>query len=205
VAVALPAQGWADAVLDDVDRFAALAIGNGLGLDEAHAEDVARVVDSSPIPVVVDADAITLLARSTPARVLTASTVVTPHDGEFARLAGRPPGPDRIASVRSLAADLGSVVLLKGPCTIVAEPGGRIALSASGDARLATLGTGDVLAGVIAALCARGLEPFRAAALGAFLHGRAGALGWRHGLVAGDLVAALPRVIDDLVGASGGV
>jgi ADP-dependent NAD(P)H-hydrate dehydratase / NAD(P)H-hydrate epimerase len=205
VGTALPARGWAEAVLTDADRFAALALGNGLGLDDAHAGDVRRVVASSPVPVVVDADAITLLARSAPAEVTTATTVLTPHDGEFARLAGAAPGPDRIASVRALAAELGAVVLLKGPCTIVAEPSGRVALSTSGDARLATLGTGDVLTGVITALCARGLEPFRAAALGAFLHGRAGALGWRHGLVAGDLVAALPRVIDDLVGSSGGV
>jgi NAD(P)H-hydrate epimerase len=204
VGVELPAGGWAEAVLADVDRFAAVALGNGLGLADAHAEDVRRVVAASPVPVVVDADAITLLARSTPADVTTPTTVLNPHDGEFARLAGAPPGSDRIGSVRSLAAELGAVVLLKGPCTIVADPGGRVALSVSGDARLATLGTGDVLAGVIAALCARGLDPFRAAALGAFLHGRAGALGWPHGLVAGDLVAVLPRVIDDLVGASGG-
>ncbi len=203
VAVELPAHGWAEAVLADGERFAAVVVGNGLGLDPAQAADVARLVADAPVPVVVDADAITQLGRDA-AAVTSATTVVTPHDGEFARLAGSPPGQDRIASVRELSSRLGCVVLLKGPCTIVAEPGGRVLLSTTGDARLATLGTGDVLAGVVAALCAGGLDPFRAAALGAFLHGRAGALGWRHGLVAGDLVDALPRAIDAAVARNGG-
>ena len=79
---------------------------------------------------------------------------------------------------------------------MVAHPDGRVLVTTTGDARLATAGTGDVLAGVIAALCARGLEPFRAAAAGAFLHGLAAALGWRDGLVAGDVVALLPVAVE---------
>jgi len=69
-------------------------------------------------------------------------------------------------------------VLLKGHLTVVAHPDGRVLLSDTGDARLATAGTGDVLAGVIGGLCAQGIGPFEAAAAGAFIHGRAGALGW---------------------------
>jgi ADP-dependent NAD(P)H-hydrate dehydratase / NAD(P)H-hydrate epimerase len=71
-----------------------------------------------------------------------------------------------------------------------------VLMSRAGDQRLATAGTGDVLAGVIGALCAAGAEPFHAAALGAFIHGRAAALGWRHGLIARDLLDQLPRVLD---------
>lgn len=125
-----------------------------------------------------------LAARSAPC-------VLTPHDGEAARLAGAPPGPDRLAAARSLAARTGAVVLLKGPVTVVAEPGGQVRMVTTGDRRLATAGTGDVLAGVIVALLARGTAAFDAAAAGAWLHGRGGAAGPRWGLVASDLLDAL--------------
>lgn len=194
VGAELPARGWSSVVLADHRRFRALVLGNGLGLDDGHRDDVRAVVAQRDVPVVVDADAITLLGSSA-AEAAGPSTVFTPHDGEFARLDGAPPGPDRIGSARALAARLGAVVLLKGPATIVAAPDGRVLLSATGDARLATLGTGDVLAGVIGALCATGLDPFRAAAAAAFIHGEAGDLGWRRGLVASDLVEHLPEVL----------
>jgi NAD(P)H-hydrate repair Nnr-like enzyme with NAD(P)H-hydrate dehydratase domain len=89
-------------------------------------------------------------------------------------------------------------VLLKGRSTVVAAPNGDVLVSIAGDQRLATAGTGDVLAGIIGAFLACGVEPLRAAAGGAFLHGRAGALGWRRGLVAGDVIAHLPAVLDKL-------
>jgi NAD(P)H-hydrate repair Nnr-like enzyme with NAD(P)H-hydrate dehydratase domain len=123
-----------------------------------------------------------------------APTVLTPHDGEFARLAGAPPGPDRLAAARGLAAALGVVVLLKGPLTAVAKPEGATAaaspdvlLSAAGVPALASAGTGDVLSGIIGAFLARGVPAHRAAALAAHVHGRAAAHGWAEGLVAGDL------------------
>ena len=122
--------------------------------------------------------------------------VLTPHEGEFARLTGAPPGPDRIAGVRAVAAATGAVVLLKGPTTIVADPDGAVLVSTTGDARLATAGTGDVLTGVVAGLLAGGVSPRPAAAAAAFLHGRAGAVGWRYGLVASDLLDRLPIAID---------
>ncbi len=90
--------------------------------------------------------------------------------------------------------------MLKGPATIIAAPGGLTLCSARGDERLATLGSGDVLTGMIAGLAAQGLEPFRAAAVGAFLHGEAAALGWRHGLIAGDIPSKVPAAIDELLG-----
>ncbi len=122
--------------------------------------------------------------------------VLTPHDGEYARLTGGAPGPDRIAAARHLAAASGAVALLKGPTTAVADPAGRVLLAMAGTPSLATAGTGDVLSGVIGALLARGMPPLEAAALGAHLHGRAGALGHRSGLVAGDLPDLVARVLD---------
>jgi hydroxyethylthiazole kinase-like uncharacterized protein yjeF len=195
VGVALPATGWSTAVLDDHRRFRAIAVGNGLGLDAGHKDDVTALVAGAEVPVVVDADAITLLGGDA-ADCAHAHTILTPHEAEFERLSGRRPRADRIDDVRELACDLGAVVLLKGPATIVADPAGQVLVCTSGDARLATLGSGDVLTGVIAALCASGLEPFRAAAAAAHLHGLAGVLGWRRGLVAGDLIANLPKVFE---------
>jgi NAD(P)H-hydrate epimerase len=197
VAVDLPEHGWAEEVLADLDRFRAVTVGNGLGVDERARTDVATLVGRAEVPVVVDADAITLLGDRA-AESTRPTTVLTPHDGEFARLVGAPPAADRIDGVREAAAALGAIVLLKGPATIVASPEGDVLVSTAGDARLATLGSGDVLAGVVAALCAGGLDPFRSAAVGAFLHGWAAALGWRRGLVATDLLELLPAALDEL-------
>jgi NAD(P)H-hydrate epimerase len=103
------------------------------------------------------------------------SWVLTPHAGEFVRLSGHDLSLNRFHDVRELARATGCVVLLKGPTTIIASPEGRLRVVNSGTASLATAGTGDVLAGFIAATIARGHAPLEGAALGAFLHGRAGA------------------------------
>jgi ADP-dependent NAD(P)H-hydrate dehydratase / NAD(P)H-hydrate epimerase len=193
----LPGSGWASAVLGELDRFGALVIGNGLGTTAAAQAEIREVVGSADgIPVVVDADGLTALAAA-PVR-LPSHVVLTPHDGEYARLAGKPPGPDRLGAASDLARQLGCIVLLKGGPTVLADPKGTTLVVAAGDSRLATAGTGDVLAGVIGALAARGVDPFHAAAAAAFLHGEAGALGWRDGLVAGDLPRLLPEAIERL-------
>jgi NAD(P)H-hydrate epimerase len=199
----LPAEGWADVLRGELDRFGALVIGNGLGTGEGTAAEIRRAVAAAAeaVPVVVDADGLTALAGDDTR--LGDRVVLTPHDGEFARLAGGPPGDDRLGAARDLAARRGCVVLLKGGPTVVAAPDGTVFAVATGDSRLATAGTGDVLAGVIGALCARGLDPFRAAAAAAFLHGQAAALGWRDGLVAGDLPRHLPEVLGRLAGRRG--
>jgi hydroxyethylthiazole kinase-like uncharacterized protein yjeF len=191
----LPAQAWAPLVLDQIDRFAAVVVGNGLGTDASLADDLRVLLRGTTTTVVVDADALTALGTSA-GETVGPHVVLTPHDGEFARLTGQPPGPDRIAASRGLAVRLGAVVLLKGGPTVVASPDGDVLVVTTGDARLATAGTGDVLAGVIAALAARGVPPFEAAAAGAFLHGAAGALGWRDGLVASDVAGLLPAAIE---------
>ena len=138
--------------------------------------------------VVVDADALTVCAGA-PER-LRGAAVLTPHEGEFARVFG-PPGADRLAAVRAAAARTGAVVLLKGADTIVAAPDGRAVVNDNAPPWLATAGAGDVLAGMIAALLAQGMPAWEAACAGAWLHGRAAALAGP-GLIAEDLAAHLP-------------
>ncbi len=191
VAEALDGTEWAAGVLDRLDRFHALVLGPGLGRNEAVAGQVVRLVAEARCPVVVDADALWALrsssfVASTVAR-REAPVVLTPHAGEYRRLCGSSPGADALSAARRLAADSGAIALLKGSSTVVARPGGDAMVSASGSARLATAGTGDVLAGVIGAFVARGVEPGVAAALAAHTHGRAAELGAPEGLVAGDL------------------
>jgi hydroxyethylthiazole kinase-like uncharacterized protein yjeF len=199
----LPAERWDRDIPADIDRFAALAVGPGLGTAPGTAEAIRRVVGEAKVSTVVDGDGLTAIGEDA-AQVLAhrhpsaGPAVLTPHDGEFARLAGHAPGADRIGAARAVAGGVGAVVLLKGPATVVATPDGRVLVSTTGDSRLATAGTGDVLTGTIAALLAQGMEGPEAAAAGAFLHGRAGALAWRRGLVAGDLVDRLPAALAEL-------
>jgi NAD(P)H-hydrate epimerase len=198
----LPAEGWDADVAADLDRMKAVVLGPGLGRSDGTATAVRRLLASAKVPVVVDADALYALGSlDDPVRFLRARpgpTVLTPHDGEFSRLAGCPPGPRRISAVRHLAFTTGATVLLKGSTTIVAAPTGDVLLTTAGDARLATAGSGDVLAGVIGAFLAQGLDAPRAAAGGAFVHGTAAGLGWRRGLVAGDLLDLLPAVLNSI-------
>jgi ADP-dependent NAD(P)H-hydrate dehydratase / NAD(P)H-hydrate epimerase len=151
-------------------RVQAWAVGPGLGTDDTGAGALAFALESD-LPVIIDADALTILAAH-PDVVAgrTAPTVLTPHAGEFARLAGAPPGDDRVAATRKLADRLGATVLLKGNVTIVAEPGGPVYLNPAGQSWAATAGSGDVLSGIIGALLAAGLPAGEAAAAAAFVH-----------------------------------
>jgi NAD(P)H-hydrate epimerase len=186
-------------VLRDLDRFGALVVGPGLGRDERTQAAVTQLVADAPVPLLLDADGLNALRGDlTPLRVrhtmAGAVAVLTPHDGEYARLVGEPPGPDRVAAARRLADAADAVVLLKGSATVIAEPGtdGRIAVNTTGGPWLASAGTGDVLAGVVGGLLARGCDGFTAAAAGAWLHGRAADRAGHTGMIAGDLVQALP-------------
>lgn len=204
VVTALSTDGWADEVLEDLDRFQALAVGPGLGRSADVLQQVRTLVTGATVPTVVDGDGIHAFAPGAEGapvtRPTTGTLVLTPHDGEAEALAGQRPGPDRFEAVRALAASSGAVVLLKGPTTLVADPEGRVLAVTTGDARLATAGTGDVLTGVVAALLAAGMPGWQAAAAAAHLHGRAGALAWPRGLVASDLLATLPAALNRLPG-----
>lgn len=202
VARAVDETTWATTLLAEPTRAHAVVIGPGLGTAPVTLHQVREFVRRWPRPIVVDGDGITALGADAAAIIgeRRAPTVLTPHDGEFERLAGARPGADRIADVRSLAAATGAVVLAKGPTTIVARPDGMTRLVDAGDQRLATAGSGDVLAGMLGALLAAGLPALEAAALAAHAHGLAARACPDPGTVASDLVAALPAAIAFLLG-----
>jgi NAD(P)H-hydrate epimerase len=192
----LPLRHWAKAAVEATERCSAAIIGPGLGRSHDALDNAAEVVAETTIPIIVDADALDLtVIRREVIKERGAPVIVTPHDAEFERLSGRRPGEDRIGDVVALAHSTGCVVLLKGPTTIVASPDGRVLLANAGDQRLATGGTGDVLSGVLAAFCARGVDAFEAAAAAAHVHGLAGRHGPKDGLVADDLLALLPEAL----------
>ena len=203
----LPAEGWAAAFLEATAKCKAVVIGPGLGTGDAVAGEIRAVLAAVPVPLVIDADALSALGDAATARTLLeardAPSILTPHDGEYARIAGFPPGEDRLEAARRLAAATGAVVLLKGPLTAVAGPGAPasrpdVLLAGAGGPSLATAGSGDVLSGIIGAFCARGLGALEAAALAAHVHGRAASLGPAQGLVSGDLPGLLARLLSSL-------
>lgn len=200
----LPVLGWSNDVLADSERFQAMVVGPGLGRDDSVATETRRVIAGSQNPMVVDGDGLYCVgwggegARDI-IRSRAAATVVTPHDGEYEMLLGDRPSPDRLASARRLAIDLNCVCLLKGPTTVVAEPSGEALVVSNADQRLATAGSGDVLAGMIGALLARGVQPFHAAATAAWIHGKAASLfPFAEGMVASDLLGLIPRAVADV-------
>ena len=183
----------------------ALLLGCGLG---THVDTAALLHDLAARyherPMVWDADALNLLAAD-PAlqKKLPPASVLTPHPGEFARLAGRKLTHDseRITAARELAARLQAVVVLKGKYSIISAPNGDTLINPTGNAGLAKGGSGDVLAGIIAALLAQGYPPFTAAALGTWLHGLAADIALTHShltsLTASDLIAAIPAALQN--------
>ena len=156
-----------------VGRVQAWVVGPGLGTDEA-AKTALMFVLNSDLPVIVDADGLTILSAH-PHLVAKreAPTVLTPHAGEYERLAGRAPGGDRVEATRRLAESFGATVLLKGNVTVIADPAGPTYLNPAGASWAATAGSGDVLSGIIGALLAAGRAPGEAAAMAAFVHARA--------------------------------
>jgi hydroxyethylthiazole kinase-like uncharacterized protein yjeF len=185
----------------------ALAIGPGLGRSEGTQAAVRALVTARPdLKVVTDADGLFALAGGdgveAALRGRTAPTLLTPHAGEFSRLA---PGAEgtRIQQAAAAAARWGATVLLKGGDTVIAEPGARLVVNRTGTAVLATGGTGDVLTGITGSLAAQGLDAFDAARLGAFVHGRAGQLATRDlgpvSVAAGDIPDHLPAAFTEVL------
>ena len=203
----IPATDFHHDVLSDLDRFGSLVVGPGLGREEGTIKSARALIAEATLPVVIDGDGIFAAAWSADGaapllRQRGRPTVITPHDGEFSLLAGRLPGADRVAAARELAADLDVVVLLKGPVTVVSSPDGEVIVVDHGDERLATAGSGDVLAGMIGAVLATGLAsglaPERAAGAAAWLHADAARRGRRRGLLAGDSVDLIPAALGSL-------
>jgi len=172
------------------ERIGCLLIGPGLG----DVPQVLTLALTSKAPKVIDADGITHLGE--PERLKGQDAIITPHEGEFMKLFGELPGskPERALEAAKRS---GAVVVYKGPDTLVASPDGRLRFSPRAHPWLASAGTGDVLAGVIAAMRARGLPAFEAASAGVWLHGRAAEIAGQQ-LIADDLAAAIPAAIASL-------
>ena len=172
------------------ERIGCLLIGPGLG----DVPQVLTLALTSKAPKVIDADGITHLGE--PERLKGQDAIITPHEGEFVKLFGELPGskPERALEAAKRS---GAVVVYKGPDTLVASPDGRLCFSPHAHPWLASAGTGDVLAGVIAAMRARGLPAFEAACAGVWLHGRAAEIAGQQ-LIADDLAAAIPAAIASL-------
>jgi hydroxyethylthiazole kinase-like uncharacterized protein yjeF len=184
--VQAPGKPWAQD-----DRTGALVVGPGLGLGP-RGEDILADALAGTVPLVLDADALNLLARAGPRNL--DGAILTPHEGEFRRLF-----PDlcgsKVERAHAAARAANAVIVYKGADTIVAAPDGRAAIAAS-PSWLATAGTGDVLAGIVAAMRASGVPPFEAACAAVWLQGRAAELAGP-GLIADDLVAALPLAVTE--------
>jgi NAD(P)H-hydrate epimerase len=191
----------------------AVVLGPGLGQDAATRDFIRGFVARCAAPLVIDADGLNALAAEGAARGAAAAllskrarpTVITPHPGEMARLVGSDAAQvqrARLDVARAFAAESRAVVVLKGQRTVVAEPGGRAAVNPTGNPGLATGGTGDVLAGILGALLARGLEPWLAATAAVYVHGLAGDVAalrlGQESLLAGDVIEALPDAIRSL-------
>ncbi|MGM9549801.1 MAG: NAD(P)H-hydrate dehydratase [Faecousia sp.] len=185
-------------ILARLPKMDAVLIGPGLGQSEGTLAVVKGVLENAQCPVVVDADGINVLsAHRNLLRGRTNPTILTPHDGEFARLGGVI-GDNRMASTVSLANDLGCIMLLKGHETCITD--GRTGyVNPTGNPGMAVGGSGDVLAGIITGLLGQGIAPLEAAACGAWLHGAAGDLCaselGQYGMLPTDMLSALPRLL----------
>jgi hydroxyethylthiazole kinase-like uncharacterized protein yjeF len=194
------APASAKAILRTFERAAAGVLGPGMGRDPGSVELAREVVGPIAAPLVIDADALNAFAEHlTPVAAREAATVLTPHAGELGRLLGRDSeevDAHRLACAREAARATDAVVVLKGDDTIVSD-GERVAINALSAPALATAGSGDVLSGMVAALLARGLEPFAAACAAVLAHARAGRdaaarVGAAESVIAGDVIDSIP-------------
>ncbi len=221
VGIELIDSDWGSEVLKRAERFKAFVVGPGFGkgfenhLESSEKNDaiengsnstnnnftkqVSKILTGIKQPIVIDGDGLNFLAMCGPdiLKKRKIPAVLTPHDGEFERLnGGEKPEANRVESARKLADKYNSIVLLKGATTLIAEPKtGKVIFSTTGDERLATAGTGDVLSGVIASFLAQGLEPFMAAAVGAYIHGAGAELALKQGFMASDLLPHIPKAL----------
>lgn len=185
-------------ILDRLPKMDAVLMGCGLGQSKGTLAVTKAVLENARCPVVLDADGINVIAQHKDVlRGRQAPTVLTPHDGEFARLGGLL-GEDRMAAAASMAKDLGCILLLKGHRTCITD-GENHYINCTGNPGMAVGGSGDVLGGIIASLLGQGLAPLEAAAVGACLHGAAGDICARelsqYGMLPTDMLNRLPRLM----------
>lgn len=185
-------------ILERLPKMDAVLIGPGLGQSNGTLAVTQSVLECADCPVILDADGINVIAAHKDIlRGRTAPVILTPHDGEFARLGGVI-GADRRAAAEKMAGELGCTMLLKGHRTVITD-GETTYINTTGNPGMAVGGSGDVLSGIIVSLLGQGIDPLKAAACGAWLHGAAGDLCaaelGQYGMLPGDMVAALPRLL----------
>jgi len=190
-------------IKDSYGSYDAIAIGPGLSRKPGTQSLILKVIETSPVPLVIDADALNAIPRSLKSLTKTkTSKILTPHPGEMARLTKtgkRAVENNRAAAARTFTRKYRCILLLKGNKTVVASPDGKLYTNTTGNAGMATAGSGDVLTGMIAAFVAQGLSGFEAAKYGAYLHGKAGDLAakakTRAAMIATDIIENIPAVI----------
>lgn len=200
-----------DLIITDINvkhDYSAIAVGPGIGTHELTVRAVEKFINGASKPVIIDADAINCLSqRPTLLDHIPAMSVITPHAGEFDRLFGEHLSCEsRLKTAISKAAYYNLIILLKGHYTCVVRPDGKIYFVDNGTPALATPGSGDVLTGIITALAGQGFMPDVAAALGAFIHGRAGQIAKEHhgeyGVMATDIADCVGKSIRDIMAQS---
>lgn len=180
--------------LGDISKYQAVGAGPGLGTGRATADMIRKLVLSAAQPMVLDADALNIIAADgTLMESLPADTIITPHPKEFERLFGKTDNAlSRLELARAKSEELGIIIVLKGAYTAVCRRG-RVCFNDTGNPSMATAGSGDVLTGIIAALLAQRYEPMKAALMGVWIHGLSADIrNVPQGLTAGDIVEGLP-------------
>jgi NAD(P)H-hydrate epimerase len=190
--------------LPRLDSYSAIAAGPGLGISKGTSTLLKRLIQEAGVPLLLDADALNILADNpTWLAFLPKGTVLTPHPGEFARLAGRTSnGFDRLELLRELCIKFGLNIVLKGAFTVVCSPLGNCYFNPTGNPGMATGGSGDVLSGIITGLLAQGYNETEACILGTYIHGLAGdfaaeAMGYE-ALAAGEIIANIGKGFKEL-------
>jgi NAD(P)H-hydrate epimerase len=189
--------------LPDTGRFDAIGVGSGMGTKHKALHFISSVLDVN-LPTVIDADAINVLAKHKDwLEKLPDKSILTPHPGEFDRLCGKcKDGWERLESARRMAEMWNTVIVLKGHYTAVVNGDGSVYFNPTGNSGMATAGSGDVLTGILTSLLGQGYDPFDAARIGVYLHGRAGDIasveGGEEGLIAGDIIEHLGRAFQSV-------
>jgi NAD(P)H-hydrate epimerase len=191
-------------MLAEIEKYDAIGIGPGIGLEEQTARMVKLLLQSDTDSLVLDADALNILSENkTWMGFLPGNCILTPHPREFERLFGKTADDfERLELLRTSAIKYGVCIVLKGRYSLIASPGGNIFINTTGNPGMATGGSGDVLTGILTGLLAQGLSPLNACMAGVALHGLAGDLALEHeseqSLIASDLVKYLGRAFQEV-------
>jgi NAD(P)H-hydrate epimerase len=185
---------------DDLSRYKSIGIGPGIGIASETKKMLREIFETCKMPVVLDADALNGIAsQKDMMELIPPGSILTPHPKEFERLFGEAANEfERIELALRHAKDFNIVIVLKGHHTLIATPGGKGFFNSTGNAGMATGGSGDVLTGILTGLLAQGYEPVEAAILGVYIHGMAGDIAAERksmeAMIAGDITECLPDV-----------